>query len=437
MPFRPLLSSAVPLFLSMITSMVGGVVFTIALGHHATESLAAFALSMAVLGPATAAVAGSLRGMVPFIAPHRADPAAALPILRDARWLTLTVGTVGAALVACVPLIARVSGAPAEVVDAMGALPWLLALYVLVFASSGGANSVLIALGRSRQVLWSSLTGTVVDIVLTFALVPVMGPAGAGLAMVVSAMASIQVSVLCLRRVPGLGGLSQWPGRPRVAEIVKLARVGLPLAGTILIKFGVLAVVTYAAARTGLIGAAAHAVLNSAIGLLFLAALAVAQASVPEVARATTTAEVRRVNRAALILGLSGAGLGGSVLLLFGEWIFRLFTPDVAVQALALSLVPLLVVSTLADAAQAVMGFGLAGLKRSSWSLAAFAVAYGVLAVAAHPVAATWGLTGLWVALIGNNVALVVLQGSGFLRHSARLGGREAATTTSVPATTA
>lgn len=419
--YRVMLGAAVPIFLSMVTGMVGALVGTAVLGRHATATLAAFALAAAVLTPASAAVAGALRGLMPFVAPHRDDPAAAVPILRDARWLSLSVGTAGAAAVACTPLIARVSGAPPEVLAEFGALPLLLALYVLITASNGGANAVLIALGRSRQVLWSSLAATATDVVLTVALVPVAGLTGAGIAFVASGVVGVSVANLCLRRVPGLSGLGLWPGRPRPREILALARVGIPLSGTILVKFAVLGVVTYAAARTGAQGAAAHAILTTLTGFLMLASLAVAHASVPHVARAATPGEVRRVTRTALLLAVAGASAGGLALALAAGPLTGLFTQDAAVRGLVATLIPLMLASAMADAGQAVLGFGLTGLKKASASLIYFALGYGTLAAAAVPVVSAWGLAGLWTALIVTNGLLVVLQGSGFLRHSARV----------------
>src|SRR5437868_13717758 len=121
--YRELTGAAVPLFLSMITGMVGSLVGTAVLGRHSAATLAAFALCAAVMAPASAGVAGALRGLMPFVAPHRDNPAAALPILRDARWLTIAVGALGAVFVVCTPLVATASGAPAEVLAEFWPLP--------------------------------------------------------------------------------------------------------------------------------------------------------------------------------------------------------------------------------------------------------------------------------------------------------------------------
>ncbi|MEV4104864.1 hypothetical protein AB0J42_31875 [Nonomuraea sp. NPDC049649] len=200
--FSGLVRASAPLFLSMVTTLLGSLVVTAMLGRHATVTLAAFAVMTAVLSPAATAVAGALRGLAPFVAPHRDDPDAVLPVLRDARWLSL---------------------------------------FALALLTLGG---------------------------------PVLG----------------------------------------------------------------------------------------------------------------------------------------------------LFTGDPAVRAVALALLPLMLLAALADAVQAVQGFGLTGLKRTGASLAYFATGYGLLALAAVPVAATWGVTGLWAAVLAGNGLLALLQGTGFHRHSARVG---------------
>lgn len=419
-----LLRAAVPLFLAMVTGMMGSLVITSVLGHHDTVALAAFAVTTAVLTPANAAVQGALRGLGPFVAPYRDDPGAAVPVVRDARWLSLATGVVGALAVLCVPALARAGGVPAEVVRELGLLPWFLASYTLVFASTGGASTILVALGRNRDVLWPSLTFGVLLSVLTALLVPSLGLDGVGVAW---AVAGLVAAFVAARRLRGALGRPIGQARPRIGEIVRLARVSMPLAATVLIKFGVLGVVTFAASTTGARDTAAHAVLSSLTGIIMLASLSVAQASVPEVARARDTAGARRANRTAALLAVAGTLAGALVLLLFGDQVLGLFTGDPAVRARALGLLPLMLLSAVADAAQAVQGIGLTALKRSSASLVYFAVGYGALVLAAVPVARTWGLTGLWAAMAVANAALVVLQGAGFHRHSARVGVPEAA----------
>ncbi|MFI7445228.1 matE family protein [Nonomuraea indica] len=414
-----ILRTALPLFLSMVTGMLGTLVVTSVLGRHDTVTLAAFAVMTAVLNPASAAVVGAMRGLSPFVAPHRDDPAAALPVLRDARWLALLVGTAGALAMLVVPVLAGAAGVPGEVVAELGPLPYLLAVYLLVSASGGGATTVLVAFGHGRQVLWSSLAGTAVLAGCAVALVPPLGLAGAGVAWLLSAAASVTVANLALRRVLGV---RVGHGRPRVAEIVRLGRVSLPLAATVLIKFGGLGVVTFAAGTTNTRDAAAHAVLGTLTGLILVASVSVAQAALPEVARAATPAGARRANGAAALLALAGTGVAALTLLLSGDAVPSLFTDDAGVRERVVALLPLMLLASAADGTQAVQGIGLTGLRRSATSLRYFAAGYGLLVLAAVPVAARWGIAGLWTAVAVANACLVVLQSAGFHRHSARVG---------------
>ncbi|MFC4013196.1 MATE family efflux transporter [Nonomuraea purpurea] len=398
--------------------MIGTLVVTSVLGKHDTVTLAAFAVVTAVLNPASAAVQGALRGLGPFVAPYRDDPGAAVPIVRDARWLSMAAGTVGALALLCVPLLASLTGVPGEVVREIGPLPYFLAVYLLVFASTGGATTILVALGRSGNVLWPTLAfGTGLG-GLTALLVPSLGITGVGIAWAVSGIVSAVVAAITLRRALGRP-IGQ--GKPRIREIVGLAKVSIPLAGTVLIKFGVLGVVTFAASTTSTRDTAAHAVLTTFTGLIMMASLSVAQASVPEVARALDTAGARRANRTAALLAITGTLVVAVLLLGFGEQALVLFSDDPAVRERVLGLLPLMLLASMLDAAQAVQGHGLTALKRSASSLVYFAIGYGLLVLAAVPVARTWGITGLWAAMAVANGLLVVLQGTGFHRHSAKV----------------
>jgi MATE family multidrug resistance protein len=414
-----LLRAAVPLFLAMVAGMVGSLVVTSVLGKHDTVTLAAFAVVTAVLNPASAAVQGALRGLGPFVAPYREDPAAAVPIVRDARWLSLATGLAGALAVICVPLIASATGVPGEVVREMGLLPYFLAVSLLVLASTGGSSTILIALGRPRSVLWPTLVSGAVLGGLTAVLVPPLGLTGVGLAWVISGTAAALVASFAVRRALGR---PVGQARPRIGEIVALAKVSIPLAGTVLIKFGVLGVVTFAAGTTSTRDTAAHAVLTTLTGFIMVASLSVAQAAVPDVARAPDPAGARKASRTAALLAVMGTLAGAGLLLGFGEHLLTLFSDDAAVRERVQGLLPLMLLASLLDAAQAVQGFGLTALKRSAASLSYFAIGYGLLVVAAVPVARTWGITGLWVAMAVANGLLVVLQGTGFHRHSAKVG---------------
>jgi MATE family multidrug resistance protein len=128
--FMTIAGAAAPLYVTSLAASAGSLVDTALSGRHATVSLAAFALTIAVFSPAT--VAGALRGVMPFVAPHRDDPEGLLPLVRSGMWPAFAVGGVCAAAVAAVPLLGGAFGVPGVVLDQLGLFPWLLARSVLL-----------------------------------------------------------------------------------------------------------------------------------------------------------------------------------------------------------------------------------------------------------------------------------------------------------------
>ncbi|WP_369225361.1 MATE family efflux transporter [Streptomyces sp. R39] len=423
--------AALPLYVSTLAAAAASLVDTALLGRHATVSLAAFAVTAAVFSPATAAVAGALRGVMPFVAPHRDDPEELLPLVRGGMWLAFEVGGGCAAAVAAVPLLGGAFGVRPEVLAALGGFPWLLAGAVLLIAVGSSATSVLVALGHSAQVMRSGLVGTAVSVTLSVLLVggpgplPSRGLTGAGLAVFAAALVGAVLNQRALRRRTVLAGRSIRPGRPDPRLILRLARVGIPLGATVLVKFSVLGVLTFAAARLGTDSAAVHGVCEALVNVVFTAAVAVGQATVPLVAGyagARDAARIRGSVWAGMRVALCAVGVLGAALLLFRDRVLHLFTGTPAVADQVIRLLPLVLAVVVTDALQAVAGFGLVGLKRAGPSLVSTAVWFGILAAVSVPVADAAGLSGLWAALAVANLLQAVTKTVSFRRHTGRLG---------------
>ncbi|MEV8541853.1 MATE family efflux transporter [Streptomyces sp. NPDC051572] len=430
--FMTIARAAAPLYVSTLAASAGSLVDTALLGRHATVSLAAFAVTVAVFSPATATVAGALRGVMPFVAPHREDPEGLLPVVRSGMWLAFVVGGVCAAAVGAVPLLGGAFGVPGAVLDQLGLFPWMLAGSVLLIAVNSSASSVLVALGRSAQVMRSGLVGTGVSVVLSVVLVggpgalPSFGLAGAGVAMLGSSAVGAGLNQYALRRRTVLAGRPVRPGRPDPREVLRLARVGVPLGATVLVKFSVLGVLTFAAARIGTDSAAVHSVSESLVNVVFTAAVAVGQATVPLIAGYAEERDLARIRRsvdAGIGVALCAVVVLGSVLVVLRDPVIGLFTRDQGLADQAVRLLPLVLAVVVTDALQAVAGFGLVGLKRTVPSLVSTAVWFGVLAALAVPVADAAGLGGLWTALACANLLQAVTKFVSFRRHSGRIVG--------------
>ncbi|MFG2195067.1 MATE family efflux transporter [Streptomyces sp. NPDC048639] len=418
--------AALPLYLTMIAASAGALVDTALLGNHATATLAAFAVTIAVFSPATATVAGALRGVMPFVTPAKEDPDRLLAVVRGGMWLATTVGMVAAAAVASVPLIGRAAGVPRTTLDELGIFPYLLASSVLAIAVGSSSTSVLVALGRSELVMRAGLFGTAASVTLSVLLVGGPGPlpshglTGAGIAMLASSVISSTFNHVMLRRSTVLTGRPLHPGRPDAKQIRTLGTVGIPLAGTVLVKFAVLGVLTFAAARIGTESAAVHSVGISLVNLIFTAAVAVGQATVPLVsdhADKRDAGRIRRSVRAGTWLALAVVGFIATLTIVLAPWVVPLFTGDADMRPRITDLLPLVLAVVVTDALQAVVGFGLIGLKRTVPSFVATFVCYGVLAAVAAPIAATGGLVALWTALALANFFQAVGKAYFFHRH--------------------
>ncbi|WP_328327640.1 MATE family efflux transporter [Streptomyces sp. NBC_00455] len=431
--FMTIARTAAPLYVTTLAASAGSLVDTVLLGRHATASLAAFAVAVAVFAPATATVAGALRGVMPFITPHRENPDELLPLVRSGMWLAFAVGGVCAAVVAAVPLIGGLWGVQPGVLHQLGLLPWLLAGSVLLMAVGGSATSVLVALGHSAQVMRSGLVGTAVSVTLSILLVGGPGPlpshglTGAGAAMLASSLISTGLNQLALRRRTVLAGRPLRPGRPDPRRVLRLAAVGIPLGGTVLVKFSVLGVLTFAAARISTDAAAVHGVSESLVNVIFTAAVAVGQSTVPLIADYASRHDLRRIRRsvgAGAGVALSAVTVLGAALLALRGPVVGLFTTDASLSHQVRGLLPLVLAVVVADALQAVAGFALVGLRRTGPSLVSTVVWFGVLAALAVPVADSYGLRGLWAALACANLLQAGTKTYSFLRHSSRLSAQ-------------
>lgn len=422
--------SAVPIYLAVIATTIGATVDAAVLGRYDTTALARFTAAMAVFIPAVTMVTGAQRGVVPVLAQAVGDAALLRRRLRDAMWLAVSVSAVGAAAVLCTRVVGGLVGAADVVAQVPVPLLVLLAASVVLTAVQATGSAMAIALDRAGLVFRAGVLATAVGVAGTLLLVrgpgpfPSLGLLGTGWAMFASTAVYAVGVHIAVARAGGLGVAALRLGWPDAGAIFDLARVGIPLAGTVLVKFAVLGVVALAATRQGIEAAAAYAVALSLANLTFSAAVAIGQAVVPHVARASSVPGARAPVVAGAQVAVAMVGLVSAIVLVARDHIIGVFTSDPAVARVVIDLLPIVGLAVLADAIQAVSGFGLVGLQRASASFAAFAVVYGALALIVVPIADAGGIARLWLALAVANALLVVAQSTLFARISATSDAR-------------
>ena len=427
--------AAAPLYLTSVAGTAAALVDTAVLGHHATVSLAAYAVAMAVFGPVVAAASGAVRGLLPFAAERGEQPEALRSAVQDGLWLALVVGSTGGALVAATTLFGAGAGVPEATLSHLGWLPLLLGASVLAVSIGSAATSVLIGLGLRKPVMRAGLAGTVTAVMLSPALVAGIGPlpatglTGVGVAMLAANCVNAGLAHRAVIRCGPIAGRPVFLGRPRPRDILSISRVGVPLAGTVLIKFAALGLIAMAAARMGVDTAAVHSISISVSNVVFVAATSVGQAIIPLTANGAASGDgavVRHSVRAGLLVAAAAVVGFAVALLLTGNSAIAMFTSDPVVSDAVAARLPLVLLVILTDSVQVVVGFALIGIKRTTSSLATFALCYGLLSLAAVPVADRAGLKGLWLAMALTNVALTAGQGYALVRRTGRAPGARA-----------
>lgn len=322
-----IVKTALPRYVTTLIASVGALINTATLGRHGTASLAAFVVAIAVYGPVVTTVAGVMRGMMPYVVEHENDPRRLGALLNNGLWLGYAVGVVGAITVLSTEHIGRVTGVAEPVLRGLGMLPALLALAVVSQSVGAAASSTLVALGRGRTVMRAGLISTAATVGLSALLVlgpgplPALGVTGAGTAMLASSVIYTTQAQLALRHIAGLHR-TVLPGRPDRREVILLARTGIPMAGTVLVKFTVLGVLTFAAARLGAQQTAVHGVAESLVNLIYTVAVSIGQAVVPMVGQSVRAADLdsaRRAVRMGAVVAFLWVGLLGCATVAFGR----------------------------------------------------------------------------------------------------------------------
>ncbi|GAA1079703.1 MATE family efflux transporter [Nocardiopsis metallicus] len=428
---RRIAGKALPLYLSMLSTLIGSAVTAAVLGNTSTVELAAYALVLAVFNPMIMVVHGTLRGSTPFFAENEDSPRALAPVVRDSLWLSLLLGGVGGLLILAVPPGARLIGVAEPTVAALGLYPLLMAGYVVLASVKNSTTVLMVALGHTKAVLALSLTAVALSLVLTPLLVlgpgpfPELGLLGAGLAMLSMNVLTLGLNFAVVGRVTVLRGHRIGFGAPRWPGIGRMAKVGLPSGSTLLIKSGSLSVVAVVVARIGPQEAAVHQLVAVLLGMSFISCVAVGQATVPftvRAARARSGTLVVRTVLASYLVSVPVVLTSGALMWWAAGPLVWLFTDDPRVHAGVVALVPLLCLVGLFDALQSAPNSGMLGLKDTRPAVYAFAFGYGLLALVSVPAVELGGLTGLWSASAAAVASLVVLQWVSFGRMCRGVG---------------
>lgn len=409
-----MLRLAVPVVTIQVGMMAMGVVDTIMVGHVSAQALAAVALGNLYFFTLAVFAMGTLMVLDPVVA--QAVGAGDLPAVARA----LQRGIVIAALLALPAVILlvvaepvfRLLRQPAEVVPlaaayavrtAPGTLPFLL---FVVFRQS------LQAMGRTRPIVAAIIGANLVNAALNWVLVfghfgvRPMGVVGSAWATTVSRI--LLVVWLWVAARAQLGPLLL-PVRPeiwRLPPLLRMLRLGVPIGAQHVLEFGAFALVALMMGWLGTREMAGHQVAINLAALTFMVPLGVGDAASVLVGHAVGRRDpegARGAARAAFACGIGFMAVTGAVFLTLPIHLARLYSQDVAVISVAVTLIPIAGVFQIFDGTQVVAGGILRGLGDTRAPMIANLLGYWAVGI---PVSAYLGFrtglgpAGLWWGLV-------------------------------------
>ncbi|MCL2725072.1 MAG: MATE family efflux transporter, partial [Polyangiaceae bacterium] len=428
---------ALPISLAQFGQMLLGLVDVAILGHVSSTELGGASIGRAIGFVSTSLCIGVAAALEPLAA-----QAVGASEERTA-WEAFTA-SLGASVAVCLPgcILAILSTWLLEPLGIERALiaparAFLVAQVpgLLFFALFLSAKTYLQAHGRTAPALLAAVTANVVNVVVCNVLVrgslgigtwslglgtPPLGAFGAGIASsIASFVLASYVLVAALRLRPHSRGVTKTPYGARLRKVV---RIGTPISLQILAEIGVFSLVAVLAGRLGAVAASAHSIAVGLASFAFMGVLGVSGATAVRVGHAIGEGRSPRQS------GLIGIGVGATFMALFGivflaipDFLMSLFTNDVHIRALGVTLLRIAAAFEIFDGVQVVAAGALRGAGDIHYPFLATLGAHWTIGfplalfLAFH---AGWGAPGLWWGLLVGLVLVAFLLTDRFLRIS-------------------
>jgi multidrug resistance protein, MATE family len=297
--------------------------------------------------------------------------------------------------------------------------PWLLFNLLRNFVS---------ALERPRIVLWLSMSGILINALLSWSLIfghfglPQLGLVGGGLGSTLTwlIICGALIAVTSIdRRVRRFQLFGHW-WRFDALRTMGMVRLGWPIGLTMALEMGVFALAAYFMGWLGAPAVAAHAVALQLASLTFMVPLGLGQAATVRVGLALGRRDEAAITRAGWTAWVMGVGFMGTMALAmwtFPRELVALFLKDVPANAivigLAVSFLRVAAAFQLVDGAQVIGAGMLRGLHDTGWPLIFAFFGYWIVGLGIGAWLAfgqDWKGLGIWIGLASGLAAVAVLM---------------------------
>jgi MATE family multidrug resistance protein len=425
---RHTLALAFPIVAGLVGQMLMGLTDTLMVGRVGTVPLAACGFSNTLLAIPLVFGFGVLAG-VSVNASHAfgaGKPHLAGESLRGGLAISMVMGLlVALAGHGIIPFLS-LFGQPAEVNSASSNYLLLCAWSFPALFATGSTKNFCEALARPWPPFWIMLGGVLLNVLLNWILIyghlgaPAMGLDGAGLATLLSRVATLVAMILYPAMATSLRAAwpSDWFGPGLMPEVKRLLGIGIHSGGLSLCE---VTGFSFGSLMIGWIGVnelAAHQIAITIAATTFMVPLGIGQAVGVRVGQARGAGRLNEIRT--IVHGTLGMTLGVGVFfallyLTLGSWIASWFTNDPAVRSLTVQLLVLAGVFQIFDGIQIASAGALRGFGDTKIPFLIGIFAYWIVALPVSHLAAfrfAEGAPGIWMGfVVGLAVAAVALAG--------------------------
>lgn len=424
-----------PLVVGHLSTGLIGFVDSVIAGHHGTRTLASVTIGTALMWLPLTVVLGTLMSVPPAVsqlagAGRRNEVG---PLLRQALWVSLSLGPLLFAYMTLVPrALGPIGIAPAIAPGTTAFLHgvrWGLPAFAVFLCLRYLADGLHFTLPSMLLSFAGLCLLAPLGYALTFGAfgLPELGAQGLGLASATVMWLQAIALGLYLARARRFRELELF-GRfdpPRLGEIRALLAVGAPIGFTVLMEGSLFIFASLLIGRLGEVPAAAHQIAINVASLCFMIPLGLAEATTVRVGHAVGAGDHPGIRRAALagfVLMLGTQTATGAALILGRSAVVGLYSKDAAVGALATTLIAYAAAFQFPDGAQVLSNGALRGLKDTRVPMLLALVAYWLIGIplgGGLALGAGLGPRGMWIGLIVGLTVAALLLGTRFVRVSA------------------
>lgn len=419
---------ALPIIVGQVAVFSMNFVDTVMAGRLPNRDIALAALGIggAVWSSALMFVIGTLMAVQPSVAQldgaQKRDEAAYQT--RQALWIALALGVPFWLLCRfSEPLLELFRIDPLIIPHAVGylkALSWgapgLCLVFLLRYFSEGT--------GYTRPTMLYGVAGALLNIPINYVLMfgklgfPALGTVGCGYAtsIVIWLQFLFLLSFIALHRHYRPFSLLSRIDPPDLTAIFGLLRVGLPIAVAIAVEGSLFVGAALLIGQLGPLQAAAHLIAINFSALVFMVPVGLSSAIAIRVGNALGRGEpeaAQYAGRIGLLIVLGTQTVSAVLMFFFPEWVVRLYTEDVAVGALAVSLLFYAAIFQYPDGVQMVMAGALRGYKDTRVPMFYTMIAYWIVGMTlGYSLTFHFGMgpAGMWVGMIaGLSVAAALM----------------------------